>query len=149
MPATQRAGVDALWPSAPTRRPIRRANCSTCRSRSPTSAASCAVPSSSPCSSPNMAEIADDLRERHLAGCGRFGETVTAANGKWDRPSACDAWDARGVLEHVIGFHDMLLLRPLGLKPDRHRDDPELRWGMTYGQQQKAFKGDRLLFELV
>ena len=96
-----------------------------------------------------MAEIADDLGERHLAVCGRFGETVTAANGKWDRPSPCDAWDARGVLEHVIGFHDMLLLRPLGLKPDRPRDDPELRWEMTYGQLQKAFEADRRLFELV
>ncbi|MDT5276735.1 MAG: hypothetical protein QOG95_3667 [Mycobacterium sp.] len=96
-----------------------------------------------------MAEIADDLGERHLAVCARFGETVAAANGKWDRPSPCDAWDARGVLEHVIGFHDVLLLRPLGLKPDRPRDDPGLRWEMTYGQLQKAFEADRRLFELV
>ena len=71
-----------------------------------------------------MTEIADDLGERHLAVCRRFGETVAAANGKWDRRSPCDAWDARGVLEHVIGFHDVLLLRPLGLKPDRPRHDP-------------------------
>jgi uncharacterized protein (TIGR03086 family) len=96
-----------------------------------------------------MAEISDDLGERHLAVCARFGETVAAANGKWDRPSPCDAWDARGVLEHVIGFHDVLLLRPLGLKPDRPRDDPELRWEMTYGQLQKAFEADRRLFERV
>lgn len=96
-----------------------------------------------------MAEIADDLGERHLAVCRRFGETVAAANGKWDRLSPCDAWDARGVLEHVIGFHDVLLLRPLGLKPDRPRDDPELRWELTYGQLQKAFEADRRLFERV
>ena len=59
--------------------------------------------------------MADGLGERHLAVCRRFGESVRAANGKWDRRSPCDVWDARGVLEHVIGFHDVLLLRPLGL----------------------------------
>jgi hypothetical protein len=43
------------------------------------------------------------------------------------------------VLEHVIGFHDVLLLRPLGLKPDRPRDDPQVRWQLTYRQLEKAF----------
>ena len=84
--------------------------------------------------------MADGLGERHLAVCRRFGESVRAANGKWDRRSPCDAWDARGVLEHVIGFHDVLLLRPLGLKPDRPRDDPQIRWELTYGQLEKAFE---------
>jgi uncharacterized protein (TIGR03083 family) len=74
----------------------------------------------------------DDLAERHLAACRRFGEPVAAGEGKWDRPSPCDAWDARGVLEHVIGFHDVLILRPLGLKPGRPRDDPRARWQSTY-----------------
>jgi hypothetical protein len=36
------------------------------------------------------------------------------------------------VLEHVIGFHDVLLLRPLGFKPDLPRDDPRARWQLTY-----------------
>jgi uncharacterized protein (TIGR03086 family) len=93
--------------------------------------------------------MTDGLGERHLAVCRRFGETVRAANGKWDRRSPCDAWDARGVLEHVIGFHDVLLLRPLGLKPDRPRDDPQLRWGLTYGALEKAFEPGRRLFERV
>jgi uncharacterized protein (TIGR03086 family) len=86
--------------------------------------------------------MADGLGERHLAVCRRFGESVRAANGKWDRRSPCDAWDARGVLEHVIGFHDVLLLRPLGLKPDRPRDDPQRRWDLTYGQLEKVFELD-------
>ena len=81
--------------------------------------------------------MADGLGERHLAVCRRFGESVRAANGKWERPSPCDAWDARGVLEHVIGFHDVLLLRPLGLKPDRPHDDPQRRWELTYGQLER------------
>lgn len=89
-----------------------------------------------------MIAVADDLGERHLAVCRRFGESVRAANGRWDRRSPCEAWDARGVLEHVIGFHDVLLLRPLGLKPERPRDDPQRRWELTYGQLEKALELD-------
>jgi len=89
------------------------------------------------------------LGERHLAVCRRFGECVRAANGKWDRRSPCDAWDAGGVLEHVIGFHDVLLLRPLGLKPDRPRDDPQIRWDLTYAALEQAFDPSRRLFERV
>jgi uncharacterized protein (TIGR03086 family) len=80
----------------------------------------------------------DDVGELHLAVCRRFGEAVAAADGKWDLPSPCDAWDARGVLEHVIGFHDVLLLRPLGSKPDRPRDDPRARWQLTYDSLAQA-----------
>ena len=72
--------------------------------------------------------------ERHLAACARFGEAVRAAAttpGGWDRPSPCPEWDARGVLEHVIGFHDVLLLRPLSAKPERPKDDPVQRWAVT------------------
>jgi uncharacterized protein (TIGR03086 family) len=97
----------------------------------------------------SLPEIADDLAERHLAVCRRFGEAVRAASGKWDRRSPCEAWDARGVLEHVIGFHDVLLLRPLGLKPDRPRDDPQVRWELTYRQLEKAFEPGRRLLERV
>jgi uncharacterized protein (TIGR03086 family) len=93
--------------------------------------------------------MAVGLGERHLAVCQRFGESVRAANGKWDRRSPCEAWDARGVLEHVIGFHDVLVLRPLGLKPDRPRDDPQIRWELTYGQLETAFEPGRRLFERV
>ncbi len=82
----------------------------------------------------------DSVGELHLAVCRRFGQAVRSADGKWDRPSPCDAWDARGVLEHVIGFHDVLLLRPLGLKPDRPRDDPEVRWQLTYVALTDAFQ---------
>jgi uncharacterized protein (TIGR03086 family) len=31
----------------------------------------------------------------------------------------------------VIGFHDVLLLRPLQAKPQRPKDDPETRWLVT------------------
>jgi uncharacterized protein (TIGR03086 family) len=52
------------------------------------------------------------------------------------------------VLEHVIGFHDVLLLRPLGLKPDRPRDDPQRRWELTFDRLCEAFRRDGL-FERV
>jgi uncharacterized protein (TIGR03086 family) len=96
-----------------------------------------------------MAEIVDDLGKRHLAVCRRFGQSVAAANGKWERRSPCDAWDARGVLEHVIGFHDVLLLRPLGLKPERPRDDPQVRWELTYVALKQVFEPRRRLLERV
>jgi uncharacterized protein (TIGR03086 family) len=67
----------------------------------------------------------------HLTACARFADAVRAADGRWDRPSPCPDWDARGVLEHVIGFHDVLLLRPLDAKPARPREDPERRWAVT------------------
>ncbi|OBK49757.1 hypothetical protein A5655_01675 [Mycobacterium sp. 1081908.1] len=82
----------------------------------------------------------DDVAELHLAACRRFGEAVDSADGKWDRRSPCDEWDARGVLEHVIGFHDVLILRPLGLKPDRPRDDPRVRWRLTYDALTEALQ---------
>jgi uncharacterized protein (TIGR03086 family) len=85
----------------------------------------------------------DGVAELHLAVCRRFGEAVRSANGKWDRRSPCDAWDARGVLEHVIGFHDVLLLRPLGLKPNRPREDPQVRWQLTYDSLTEAFESGR------
>jgi uncharacterized protein (TIGR03083 family) len=87
--------------------------------------------------------VDDDAAELHLAVCRRFGEAVRSANGKWDRRSPCDAWDARGVLEHVIGFHDVLLLRPLGLKPSRPRGDPQVRWQLTYDALMEAFQAGR------
>ena len=86
--------------------------------------------------------------ELHLAVCRRFGDAVQSADGKWDRLSPCDSWDARAVVEHVIGFHDVLLLRPLGLKPERPRDDPRRRWELTFHALQEAL-GREGLFERV
>lgn len=85
----------------------------------------------------------DSVAELHLAVCRRFGEAVAAANGKWDCQSPCDEWSARGVLEHVIGFHDVLLLRPLDLKPERPRGDPRARWQLTYDSLTEALESGR------
>ena len=79
-----------------------------------------------------------------MAVCQRFGDAVQAADAKWNRLSPCDAWDARAVLEHVIGFHDVLLLRPLGLKPHRPRDDPQRRWELTFRALREALAREGL-----
>jgi uncharacterized protein (TIGR03086 family) len=79
-----------------------------------------------------MAAEPDDLAERHLRICQTFGEEVSAVGEHWQSQSPCGEWDARGVLEHVIGFHDVLLLRPMGAKPLRPKDDPVGRWSVTY-----------------
>jgi uncharacterized protein (TIGR03083 family) len=98
--------------------------------------ACCAARSISRCKCP---KVVDGAAELHLAVCRRFGDAVAAAEGKWDRRSPCDAWDARAVLEHVIGFHDVLLLRPLGLKPERPAE-PGLRWQLTYESLTQALE---------
>jgi uncharacterized protein (TIGR03086 family) len=69
--------------------------------------------------------------ERYLRACSGFTRSVSAGDGHWHRPSPCTGWDARDVVEHVIGFHDVLILRPLGAKPERPPDDPVRRWSVT------------------
>jgi uncharacterized protein (TIGR03086 family) len=78
--------------------------------------------------------VPDPLDERaatHLRCCARLSEAVTAVDDRWGEPTPCGEWDTRDVLEHVIGFHDALLLRPLEAKPHRPEDDPEERWAVT------------------
>ena len=72
-----------------------------------------------------------EVREHHRRACDGFSQAVAAASGRWEAPSPCSEWDARGILEHVIGFHDVLLLTPLGAKPNRPKDDPVARWSLT------------------
>lgn len=72
-----------------------------------------------------------DWAERHLRACAGFTAVVEDAGGRWEVPTPCSDWDARALVEHVIGFHDVLLLRPLGTKPERPKGDPLRRWELT------------------
>ncbi|BBY08997.1 hypothetical protein MNVI_43150 [Mycobacterium noviomagense] len=49
----------------------------------------------------------------------------------------------------MIGFHDALVLRPLGLKPDRPRDDPRRRWELTFDRLCAAFDCGDVLERVV
>jgi uncharacterized protein (TIGR03086 family) len=83
-----------------------------------------------------------EIASRHLRACRRFGQAVAAAAaaGRWSAPSPCPEWDARAVVEHVIGFHDVLLLRPMGAKPERPKGDPAARWEITHAALAALFE---------
>ena len=70
---------------------------------------------------------------RHRRACYGFGAVVEQVGERWERPSPCPEWDARDVLEHVIGFHEVLLFRPLGIKANRPRDDSRSMGGHPTG----------------
>jgi uncharacterized protein (TIGR03086 family) len=46
-------------------------------------------------------------------------------------PTPCSEWDAQALVEHVVGFHEFLLLRPLGVRAHRPRTGPAARWRAT------------------
>jgi uncharacterized protein (TIGR03086 family) len=75
--------------------------------------------------------MTEDVVADHRRACDGFARAITTATGHWDAPSPCPEWDARGIVEHVIGFHDALLLQPLDAKPHRPKDDPAARWAVT------------------
>jgi uncharacterized protein (TIGR03086 family) len=87
-----------------------------------------------------MADELDPRADSHLRACARFSDAVTAVDDRWNRPTPCGDWDTRAVLEHVIGFHDVLMLRPLGAKPHRPEDDPEERWAVTVDALEALFE---------
>lgn len=80
-----------------------------------------------------------EIAAQHLRVCRAFGDQVGLVGGHWQSQSPCSDWDARGVLEHVIGFHDVLLLRPLDAKPQRPKD-PVGRWAVTEDALARLFK---------
>lgn len=72
-----------------------------------------------------------DVVGQHRQACEGFTKVVSRVGDRWASPSPCTEWDARAVVDHVIGFHDVLLLRPLDAKPHRPKDDPVARWSIT------------------
>lgn len=78
-----------------------------------------------------MIQVNSDAITNHRRACNGFSAVVAQGDGRWANPSPCAEWDARGVVEHVIGFHDELLLGPTGTTPVRDQDDPAARWAAT------------------
>lgn len=80
-----------------------------------------------------MGEPAGVLVERHGRACRGFTVVVDdVAPGGWAVLTPCTEWDAGALVEHVIGFHEFLLLRPLGVRARRPREDPAARWRATH-----------------
>ena len=93
-----------------------------------------------------MANQALGLVEQHARARAGFSRVVDAVDpARWDAPSPCTEWDARGVVEHVIGFHEVLLLRPLDVKAHRPRDDEAARWHATDVALSSALGADGIL----
>jgi uncharacterized protein (TIGR03086 family) len=82
----------------------------------------------------------NEATAHHVKACGGFSLIVGQGDGHWRSSSPCPEWDARGVVEHVIGFHDVLLLRPLRAKPTRPKDDPVARWAVTMSAIETALE---------
>ena len=93
--------------------------------------------------------ISDNIADRHLGVCRAFGEEVQRVGEHWGSQSPCREWDARGVLEHVIGFHDVLLLKPLDAKPERPKDDPVGRWNATVDALDRLFRRPGLFDNVI
>jgi uncharacterized protein (TIGR03086 family) len=91
----------------------------------------------------------NDAAERHIEVCERFVGVLAQADGQWDAATPCSEWDVRAVVEHVIGFHDVLLLRPLSAKPRRPRDDPVRRWIVTVDALRTVFARPGLFDSVV
>lgn len=87
-------------------------------------------------------EPLSSLVERHRRACSGFGRAVSAADGKWARATPCSEWDARALVEHVIGFHEVLLLKRLGVRAHRPRDDTVERWLATERALFGALEGE-------
>lgn len=76
----------------------------------------------------------DALVERHRRAGDGFSRVADAFGAEqWSLPTPCPEWNARALVEHVIGFHEFLLLRPLGLRANRPREDAARRWRATAG----------------
>jgi uncharacterized protein (TIGR03086 family) len=75
----------------------------------------------------------DELIERHRRACdGLQALADQVPDDKWGEPTPCTEWDARALVEHVIGFHEFLLIRPLGARAHRPKDgSPADRWRAT------------------
>jgi uncharacterized protein (TIGR03086 family) len=79
-----------------------------------------------------MGEPGRDLAERHRRACRGFTAVVQAVPAdSWAAPTPCSEWDARALVEHVVGFHEFLLLRPLAVRAERPREGPAERWAAT------------------
>ncbi len=81
-----------------------------------------------------MAAGADQgLLADYRVACAAFADAIRAARGHPDAPTPAAEGDVQGVLDHVFGVHDSLLLQPLGVLPDPPDPlaDPEARWAAT------------------
>lgn len=87
----------------------------------------------------------DDVVADHARACRGFSTVVgQVSEAGWTAPTPCSEWDARALVEHVIGFHEFLLLRPVGQRAERPREGPAARWHATAVAIDAALRHPRL-----
>jgi uncharacterized protein (TIGR03086 family) len=88
----------------------------------------------------------DALVAAHRRVCAGFSAVADGVpDGRWDDPTPCTEWDARALVEHVIGFHELLLLRPMGVRAHRPREGPAARWRATSDAMLEALSAEGTL----
>jgi uncharacterized protein (TIGR03083 family) len=89
------------------------------------------------------ADDVEPLVEHHRRACAGFSAVADAVPGDaWGAPTPCSEWDARALVEHIIGFHEVLLLRLRGIKAHRPREGPAERWRATSDAMVAALEAD-------
>jgi len=84
------------------------------------------------------------LVDDHERACDGFASVaVQVSADRWVAPTPCTEWDARALVEHVVGFHELLLLRPLGVRANRPKSGtPAERWRATQDAMFAALHAD-------
>ena len=87
----------------------------------------------------------DDVVAEHARACQGFSTVVRQVpEDGWTTPTPCSEWDARALVEHVIGFHEFLLLRLVGVRAERPREGTAARWLATAVAIDAALRHPRL-----
>ncbi len=70
----------------------------------------------------------------YRAACEAFADALRAVGDRWDAPTPAKEGNAGQVADHVFGFHESLLLRPLEVVPPvRSNDQRVARWSAIVG----------------
>jgi uncharacterized protein (TIGR03086 family) len=92
----------------------------------------------------------ESVVERHRRACDAFTAVADAVpDDRWGAATPCSEWDARALVEHVIGFHEFLLLRPMGVRAHRPREDTAARWRATSAAMFEALDVDGALDQIT
>ena len=68
------------------------------------------------------------LLVEYRAACDAFARGLRAVGDRWDAPTPAKEGNAGQVVDHVIGSHERLLLRPLELRPVGPTDERSDQW---------------------
>jgi uncharacterized protein (TIGR03083 family) len=73
------------------------------------------------------------LLVEYRAACDAFADGLRSIGDHWDAPTPAKEGSAGQVADHVFGFHESLLLRPLDAMPDAPCGEREAQWDAIVG----------------